>query len=87
MKLKVYKPQKSGEQISDEEAGTVNAAADNAVLLHRSRAGQNRTAHSRMTIVQGHEWMQMTMICPGVEQMQHIEKAADMRSSHGTSSI
>ena len=30
MKLKVHKPQKSGEQISDEEAGTVNAAADNA---------------------------------------------------------
>ena len=28
MKLKVCKPQKSGEQISDEEAGTVNAAAD-----------------------------------------------------------
>ena len=30
MKLKVCKPQKSGEQISDGEAGTVNAAADNA---------------------------------------------------------
>ena len=30
MKLKVCKPQKSGEQISDEEEGTVNVAADNA---------------------------------------------------------
>ena len=43
MKLKVYKPQKSGEQISDEEAGTVNAAADNAETSCSAAPEQGRT--------------------------------------------
>ena len=43
MKLKVCKPQKSGEQISDEEAGTVNAAADNAEASCSAVPEQGRT--------------------------------------------
>ena len=43
MKLKVCKPQKSGEQISDEEAGTVNAAADNAETSCSAAPEQGRT--------------------------------------------
>ena len=43
MKLKVCKPQKSGEQISDEEAGTVNAAADNAETSCSAVPEQGRT--------------------------------------------
>mgnify|MGYP000986266769 CR=1 FL=1 len=43
MKLKVCKPQKSGEQISDGEAGTVNAAADNAETSCSAVPEQGRT--------------------------------------------
>ena len=43
MKLKVHKPQKSGEQISDEEAGTVNAAADNAETSCSAAPEQGKT--------------------------------------------
>ena len=43
MKLKVCKPQKSGEQISDGEAGTVNAAADNADTSRSAVPAQGRT--------------------------------------------
>lgn len=43
MKLKVCKPKKSGEQISDEEAGTVNAAADNAETSCSASPEQGRT--------------------------------------------
>ena len=43
MKLKVHKPQKGGGQISDEEAGTVNVAADNAETRCSAAPEQGRT--------------------------------------------